>query len=213
MISSKVSEYSPFLNWNRNDPVTVDSVALVFSSLASMLKDNSPIDETLGLHTSQFVRSISWNIPLLFTSRQLMMALSKLFADPISVFVDSIVLLLSLPFPSVVDAAILIVQRCFKESRSTMMKLHPSLWGYRTMTNKGLQNLLTINKNGLLHAILEILLAGLRFTSVDSIPDVPPGYMMTPEWIGKRMLPESISERFNKRLCVQCDQAVDAVDS
>ncbi|KAK2946023.1 hypothetical protein BLNAU_19034 [Blattamonas nauphoetae] len=168
MVSSDAPKYSPFLKWSRNDPVTVDSVAHAFSSLISMVRDGYTFDEALVRQISTFLRSISWNMPLLFTSYDLMMALGQGSTDPIRVFLDSLVLLLSMPFPSIVEDTIPIVQRCFRESQSTLKKL-PSRWPkYDPPLTPYLRELPEIADKSLLRAVLVIIEFGLRLTSTRS---------------------------------------------
>ncbi|KAK2961818.1 hypothetical protein BLNAU_3255 [Blattamonas nauphoetae] len=57
MISSE--DYSPFLTWKANNPITVDSIAQAFVSLVSMIRDDSDFDEELVSQASQFVSSLS----------------------------------------------------------------------------------------------------------------------------------------------------------
>ncbi|KAK2957312.1 hypothetical protein BLNAU_7690 [Blattamonas nauphoetae] len=168
MVSSDASEYSPFLKWNRNDPVTVDSVAHAFSSLISIIRDGYPFDEALVRQISDFLRSISWNMPLLFSSSDLMRTLGQGSTDPMQVFVDSLILLLLMPFPSIVEETLPIVQRCHKESQSTLLKLHSSLPIWDTPFTSYLRELPGIADKGLLRAVLVILLAGLRVSSDDN---------------------------------------------
>ncbi|KAK2948317.1 hypothetical protein BLNAU_16766 [Blattamonas nauphoetae] len=136
-------DYSPFLKWNRNDPVTVDSVALVFSSLlehASLVHQSSFDDRTFE----------------------------------------------ALPKPR--QYILPIIQRCCKESQSTILKLHPSQWTDKLLsTNALLQQFLHFEKD-ILRDILEILLAILRFGSVDSFPLIPRKFITDPQSIGDAML-------------------------
>ncbi|KAK2950206.1 hypothetical protein BLNAU_14892 [Blattamonas nauphoetae] len=52
-------EYSPFMSWNPKDPITVDSIAHVFVSLVSMVRDNYQFDEELVRRASTFIASLN----------------------------------------------------------------------------------------------------------------------------------------------------------
>ncbi|KAK2961722.1 hypothetical protein BLNAU_3159 [Blattamonas nauphoetae] len=93
MISSE--EYSPFLNWNPNDPFTVDSVAQAFLSLASMIRDGYPFDEVLVSQASQFVSSLSRNLHRTFTVNDMIKSIGQGTPNPTAAFVDLITILLS----------------------------------------------------------------------------------------------------------------------
>ncbi|KAK2954835.1 hypothetical protein BLNAU_10165 [Blattamonas nauphoetae] len=55
-------EYSPFLKWTPTAPITIDSVAQVFNSLVSMVRDDSTFDQELLSKVSSFLRTINQNI-------------------------------------------------------------------------------------------------------------------------------------------------------
>ncbi|KAK2942368.1 hypothetical protein BLNAU_22711 [Blattamonas nauphoetae] len=83
MISS--DEYSPFLNWNPKDPVSIDSVAQAFVSLVSMVRDDYQFGEELVIRASTdvvtFVRQILDSCSL---SNRLALVSSKLFPRMLS---------------------------------------------------------------------------------------------------------------------------------
>ncbi|KAK2954831.1 hypothetical protein BLNAU_10161 [Blattamonas nauphoetae] len=60
-------EYSPFLYWNPNDPITIDSVVPPFNSLVSMVTDSYKFDEKLVTKASTFLSSVDRTFGRSFT--------------------------------------------------------------------------------------------------------------------------------------------------
>ncbi|KAK2945129.1 hypothetical protein BLNAU_19919 [Blattamonas nauphoetae] len=50
-------EYSPFLNWNPTEKLSLDSVAHAFLSLVSMVRDAYPFDEKLAMKVNLLFQS------------------------------------------------------------------------------------------------------------------------------------------------------------
>ncbi|KAK2945141.1 hypothetical protein BLNAU_19931 [Blattamonas nauphoetae] len=95
-------EYSPFLNWNPQKRITAASVAQVFISLASMVRDDYKFDLELLRQCTTFLSSIKQRIKRATDINDFLKALGQDSPNPASVFVDSITMLLSSPHPSIV---------------------------------------------------------------------------------------------------------------
>ncbi|KAK2957310.1 hypothetical protein BLNAU_7688 [Blattamonas nauphoetae] len=88
-------EYSPFLEWNRNDPFTVDSVAHTFKSLVTMVKDNFQFDEEHVQKVSMFLSSMNRNLFRENFVDSFLNTIEQDTTNSTTVFVNSIIVLLS----------------------------------------------------------------------------------------------------------------------
>ncbi|KAK2949255.1 hypothetical protein BLNAU_15858 [Blattamonas nauphoetae] len=84
MIASE--EYTPFLSWNPEVPIAIDSVARVFLSLVSMVRDGYKFDEELECTASQFLSSVHLTFDRSFLfGDELLMAIEQDSSDPAAV--------------------------------------------------------------------------------------------------------------------------------
>ncbi|KAK2955698.1 hypothetical protein BLNAU_9391 [Blattamonas nauphoetae] len=109
MISSK--EYSPFLTWNRNDPVTLDSITPAFRSLVSMVRDNLAFDQELLDKVTTFISSIT-SIIKHRTIDDFLMAVGQGSLNPAAEFVDLMIVLVSSSHPSIFKATLSFIRKC-----------------------------------------------------------------------------------------------------
>ncbi|KAK2954771.1 hypothetical protein BLNAU_10256 [Blattamonas nauphoetae] len=163
------NEYSPFLQWNREDPVTATSIANTIVSLASMLRDGYDFDKELTSKVPTFLRSFRWNLPLLYSVDEILKVIGQTCTDPATVFVDSLVPLLSWPSRLIVDETITTVRHCFKENHSTVLALVSSKIFSKIHSSQTFRGLSKLDDLSLLKDILMLLGDGLQLCSTNAV--------------------------------------------
>ncbi|KAK2958888.1 hypothetical protein BLNAU_6137 [Blattamonas nauphoetae] len=99
MITS--GEYAHFLYWNEDDPITAYSVEPAIVALFSMVRNGFNLDEELASKASKLISLITQRVSLWDYAEKLWYAVGRGYEDKAEGFVDSIVMLLSSPHPSV----------------------------------------------------------------------------------------------------------------
>ncbi|KAK2961796.1 hypothetical protein BLNAU_3233 [Blattamonas nauphoetae] len=163
-------QYSPFLDWNPDDSVTVDSVAPALVSLASMLRDGYPFNTELVIAASTLLSSFNWRRHNSLTIDHLLKAIGQHFPDPAAVFVDSITILLSSPHPSIFREALPFIRRClnycYPSNRLALVssKLLPGI-----ISTPHLRDLSVIDNQGMMNDICVIFDRCVCLSSTDTV--------------------------------------------
>ncbi|KAK2947689.1 hypothetical protein BLNAU_17359 [Blattamonas nauphoetae] len=119
-------EYTPFLNWNPNDPITVDSIAPAFNSLASMIRDGYHFDKAIEQKVPKFFSSLTHHLNRSFTANDLLNVVGQGSENPAAKFVDSMTVLFFSSHASIVKNPYNLIRRCFEWcSRSNRLPLFP----------------------------------------------------------------------------------------
>ncbi|KAK2954769.1 hypothetical protein BLNAU_10254 [Blattamonas nauphoetae] len=159
MISSGYDTlYSPFLNWNRDDPITVDSVSQAVVSLVSMVRDGYQFDEKLLQNTSTLLSSIRQNLCDPDDFEALLKAVGQDSTDPSAGFLDSMIMFMSSSHPSIFRDALTLVGLClYSYPLSHCLTLVSSKLIPRIFSTPHLRDLSVIDNNGILHDIIQVL--------------------------------------------------------
>ncbi|KAK2949253.1 hypothetical protein BLNAU_15856 [Blattamonas nauphoetae] len=162
--------YSPFLKWNPDDEISLDSFAHAFNSLVSMIRDGYPFDEVLVSQASQFVSSLSRDLRDTLDLDDLMTVIGQGSSDPAAVFVDSMTVLLSSPYSSVFMNSLSLIRMILNWcSLSTNLALVSSSLFSRILPTPHLRDLSVIVDKGILKDVVRILRDGIELTSTDGI--------------------------------------------
>ncbi|KAK2950169.1 hypothetical protein BLNAU_14855 [Blattamonas nauphoetae] len=155
MISS--DEYSPFMSWNPDDPITVDFTSSVINSLVSMIRDNYQFDEELLRRASTFLGSFNIQLTQKPFADDLMKAIGRGSPHPAAGFVDSVMILLSSFHPSIFGASLSLSVTCFNWcSLPFRSELVSSKIILRMLTTPRLRDLSAIEDKHILKDILDI---------------------------------------------------------
>ncbi|KAK2946029.1 hypothetical protein BLNAU_19040 [Blattamonas nauphoetae] len=131
-------------------------------------------------------------MPLLFTLDDLMMAFGQGSTDPMQVFVDSIVHLLSLPSPSIVEDTVCIARQCFEKNQSNIQALVSMKLISRIFSTPHLRDLSVINEKGLLRNLLTILQASVWLVPTERPPKIPSNYDNRPQSLRDLVLHDAL---------------------
>ncbi|KAK2961753.1 hypothetical protein BLNAU_3190 [Blattamonas nauphoetae] len=82
-------EYSPFLNFNPTDPITIDSVTHVFISLVSMVRDGYHFNPELLKQASTFFSSLRETFSNSDGLDAFLKAIGQVFPDPAAVIIST----------------------------------------------------------------------------------------------------------------------------
>ncbi|KAK2949250.1 hypothetical protein BLNAU_15853 [Blattamonas nauphoetae] len=163
MISS--DKYSPFLTWNVNDPLTVDSVSAVFVSLVSMVRDDYNFDEELLKQASTFFSSIIRRATPGSFFESFLKTMREDPTDSIPTLLDStIILLLSSHHSIIRDTLSFIAKVLDWSSLSNRLALVSSKLISRILSTPHLRDLSVIDNKDILNKILEILGKSLQLS-------------------------------------------------
>ncbi|KAK2960789.1 hypothetical protein BLNAU_4186 [Blattamonas nauphoetae] len=189
-IADIFSYYSPFLKWNRADSNTADSTGHAFVSLASMLRDGYTFDEHLVNKITMLLRSLRWNLPIMYHLDDVLKVMGHTCTDPTDVFVDSLVRLLSFPHHLTVEETLTTVRHCFNQHPSAVLAIVSSKLFSRILSTPHLRDLSVLDHRGLMQDMIVILQSGLRLSSTEIVLSITSTSNTDPQTIRNAMLNE-----------------------
>ncbi|KAK2943266.1 hypothetical protein BLNAU_21838 [Blattamonas nauphoetae] len=112
---------SPFLNWCQSEPVAADRVSPLFVSLVSLVRDNVPFNVSLLRKVTTFFLVLDPAVNLDLLVKDFKNTTGQDCTDPVPLFVDSIIVLLSSSHNSIVGNVLAFLRR-FVESCSAPIR-------------------------------------------------------------------------------------------
>ncbi|KAK2949231.1 hypothetical protein BLNAU_15834 [Blattamonas nauphoetae] len=183
-------KYSPFLDSSRTDPGTVDSFTKAFNSLVSMVGDDFKFDDELLQKVSDFLSSITSLTNLTVNIDVLLKTIGQRTTNPAAMFVDSITILLSSSYPSIVEDTLTFIDEClYWCSSSTRLALVSSQIIHRILSSPHLQDLSAIDNRSILNEIIRICFSAIELSSTSYIQTLFIVLQITRSWRTTRMLP------------------------
>ncbi|KAK2951771.1 hypothetical protein BLNAU_13264 [Blattamonas nauphoetae] len=159
-------DYSRFLMWNPNYPATVDSLALVFNSLASIVRDDFQLDKEQFHKASTLLSLIKPIVNRESDFDAFSKAIGQGSSNTAAVFVDFMTVLLSLSHSSLFgDTLNFVYQYIDGRSESSRLTLFSSKLIPRLLSVPQLQDLSVIEDQDILFSVLLILDNGARLAT------------------------------------------------
>ncbi|KAK2954895.1 hypothetical protein BLNAU_10225 [Blattamonas nauphoetae] len=186
-------KYSPFLTWNENDPLTVDSVSAVFVSLVAMVRDDYNFDEEQLKQASTFFSSITRRATPGTFFESFLKTIGEDPADSIPPFLDSTIILLSSPHPSIFRDTLSFLHHCLRGcSPSNHLAFLSAKLFSRMLSTPFLRDLSAINDQGIVKDTIEMLEWCIQLTSTDSLQSLSTTLHTDPQSIRDLMLYEVV---------------------
>ncbi|KAK2947844.1 hypothetical protein BLNAU_17264 [Blattamonas nauphoetae] len=110
----------PFLNWRRNEPVAADRVSPLFVSLVSLVRDNVPFNVSLLRKVTAFFLVLDPAVNLDLLVKDFKNTTGQDCTDPVPLFVDSILVLLSSSHNSIVGNVLAFLRRFVKSCSASI---------------------------------------------------------------------------------------------
>ncbi|KAK2946276.1 hypothetical protein BLNAU_18797 [Blattamonas nauphoetae] len=159
-------DYSRFLMWNPNYPATVDSLAHVFNSLASIVRDDFPLDEEQYLKASTLLSLIKRIVNRGSAFDDFLKAIGLGSSNTDAVFVDSMTVFLSLSHSSLIGETLEFIHQYLSAlSVSSRLALLSNRLISRILSVPQFQDFSVIEDVNLLCSVLLILDNGARLAS------------------------------------------------
>ncbi|KAK2952614.1 hypothetical protein BLNAU_12442 [Blattamonas nauphoetae] len=186
-------EYTPFMNWDPCSTITVESFAQTFPSLVSMVRDDYHFDEGLLQKSSALLLSIDKiESPYVFVNG-LIKLIGQSSPDPVAVFVDSVIELLSSPHPPIFEGSLVFLHRCLDWcSSQNLLAIVSSQLVPRLLSTPRLRDLSVIADKSILFETIMILHNTVLLSSTDVLRMLTTSGNVSPQRVRDVALQEAL---------------------
>ncbi|KAK2961836.1 hypothetical protein BLNAU_3273 [Blattamonas nauphoetae] len=187
-------EYSPFLNWNPDDGVTIQSSTPIYFSLVAMVRDGDQFDEEHLEKAKTFFSSLKRNLRGQHDLEALLNVVGQGSPNPTAVFMDSMAVLLGSSYLCIVQQTLRYIEHCldnFSPSKRLVFlscKLIP-----RILSTPYLRDLSKIGQRLILNDLIGILSEGISVASLHIIGYLRTNFNIDPESIRNVVLHEVLT--------------------